>query len=83
MTMLNQKLQESTKKIEALEKVLSEMSIKKVIEVSFQNKGNREYEQSIITEEGNQKSVNAYLIQKIHTLEDRVNDKFDKEKLFI
>ena len=51
-----------------------------MIEESFEDKGNREFEQSILTEEGNQKSVNAYLIQKIHTLEDRVNAKFDKEQ---
>lgn len=80
MTMLNSKLMEYTKKMEALQKVLSEMTIQKVIEESFEDKGNREYEQSILVEEGNQKSVNAYLIQKIHTLEDRVNVKFDKEQ---
>lgn len=61
------------------EKVLSEMSIQKVIENSFEGKSNRDYEHSIIIEEGNQKSVNSYLIHKIHTLEDRVNAKFDKE----
>jgi len=56
------------------------MSIQKVIEESFEDKGTRESEHSIILEEGNQKSVNSYLIQKIHTLEDRVNNKFDSEK---
>ena len=30
--------------------------------------------------EENQRSVNGYLIQKIHTLEDRVNAKFDREQ---
>lgn len=59
------------------------MSIQKVIEESFEDKGNREAEQSIITEESNQKSVNSYLIKKIHTLEDRVNAKFDKEQAYI
>ena len=42
MTMLNQKLIDSTKKHEALENVLSEMTIQKVIEVSFQDKNNRD-----------------------------------------
>jgi hypothetical protein len=53
MTMLNNKLIEYTKTIEALEKVLSEMSIQKVIEESFDNKNNRDFEHSIIIEEGN------------------------------
>ena len=53
------------------------MSIQKVIEESFGDKGNRQMEQDIITEESNQKSVNSYLIKKIHTLEDRVNAKFE------
>lgn len=79
MTLLNSKLVEYTCTVEALEKVLSEMTIQKVIEESFQEKGNRDFEHNIIIEEGNQKSVNSYLIQKIHTLEDRVNAKFDKE----
>ncbi len=48
------------------------MSIQKVIEESFEDKGNREVEQNILLEENNQKSVNTYLIKKIHTLEDRV-----------
>lgn len=79
MTILNQKYLEYSKKLEALQKVLSEMNIKKVIEESFGNKGNREQEHSIILEEGNQKSVNSYLIQKIHTLEDRMNSRFESE----
>ena len=56
------------------------MTIRKVIEDSFS--GDREaraVEQTILSGEENQKSVNAYLIQKIHTLEDRVNAKFDRE----
>jgi len=57
------------------------MSIEKVIEESFEDKGNRENEQLIVTEESNQKSVNNYLIKKIHTLEDRVNAKFEKEHI--
>jgi hypothetical protein len=64
-----------------LEKVLSEMSIRKVIEDSFGgDKESRAVEQTILSGEENQRSVNAYLIQKIHTLEDRVNAKFDKEQ---
>lgn len=80
MTLLNQKYLEFKHKLEALEKVLSEMNIQKVIEDSFEDKSNREYEHNILMEEGNQKSVNSYLIQKIHTLEDRVNLKFEKEQ---
>ena len=53
MTMFNSKLTEYGKKAESFEKVLSEMSIQKVIEESFEGKGNREAEQSIITEESN------------------------------
>lgn len=53
MTMFNAKLVEFQKKAENLEKVLSEMNIKKVIEESFGDKGNREVEQNIITEESN------------------------------
>ncbi|CDW91582.1 UNKNOWN [Stylonychia lemnae] len=83
MTMFNQKLKEHTDKINTFEKVLSEMSIQKVIEESFGEKGNRETEQNIITEESNQKSVNNYLIKKIHTLEDRVNAKFEKEQSYV
>jgi predicted HicB family RNase H-like nuclease len=52
---------------------MEEMNIKKVIEGSFENKGNRSHEEMVIGDESNQKSVNTYLIQKIHTLEDRVN----------
>lgn len=44
MTMLNTKFTEYQKKMEALQKVLSEMTIKKVIEVSFEDKGNRSQE---------------------------------------
>jgi len=44
MTMFNQKLSEYTDKIAHYEKVLSEMSIQKVIEESFEDKGNRENE---------------------------------------
>ncbi len=62
MTMLNQKWIQYSKQLDALQKVLSEMSIQKVIEGSFEDKGNREQEHSIILEEGNQKSVNSYLI---------------------
>jgi len=83
MTMFNQKLVELSERATMLEKVLSEMSIQKVIEESFEDKGNREAEQNIITEESNQKSVNSYLIKKIHTLEDRVNAKFDKEQSYL
>lgn len=81
MVMFNQKLVEYNKKAEQLEKVLSEMTIKKVIEDSFAgDKNSRVVEQSILSGEENQKSVNGYLIQKIHTLEDRVNAKFEKEQ---
>lgn len=83
MTMLNPKLNECTQKVTEFENILSEMTIQKVIDQSFQSKGNREFEQNIITEEGNQKSVNSYLIQKIHTLEDRVNAKFEEEQKFV
>ena len=75
MTMFNIKLIEFQNKTETLEKVLSEMSIQTVIDNSFGDKSNREVEQNILTEENNQKSVNSYLIQKIHTLEDRINAK--------
>jgi len=77
MTMFNQKILEYNQKADTLQKVLSEMSIQKVIEESFGDRGNRQMEQDIITEESNQKSVNSYLIKKIHTLEDRVNAKFE------
>ena len=83
MTMLNPKLNECTQKVTEFENILSEMTIQKVIDQSFHSKGNREFEQNIITEEGNQKSVNSYLIQKIHTLEDRVNAKFEEEQKFV
>lgn len=53
MTMFNQKLKEYADKATNFEKVLSEMSIQKVIEESFEDKGNRENEQNIITEESN------------------------------
>jgi hypothetical protein len=53
MTMFNQKLKEYSEKAQTLEKVLSEMSIQKVIEESFEDKGSREMEQNIITEESN------------------------------
>ena len=57
------------------------MSIRRVIEDSFGgDKQNRAVEQTILSGEENQRSVNAYLIQKIHTLEDRVNAKFDREQ---
>ena len=77
MTMFNMKILEYNQKADTLQKVLSEMSIQKVIEESFGDRGNRQMEQDIITEESNQKSVNSYLIKKIHTLEDRVNAKFE------
>jgi hypothetical protein len=83
MTMFNTKLGEYNKKADSLEKVLSEMSIQKVIEESFQTNSNRELEQEILSEEGNQKSVNSYLIKKIHTLEDRINAKFAEEQKLI
>lgn len=53
MTMFIPKLEEYTYKADAFEKVLSEMSIQKVIEESFDNKGNREVEQNILLEENN------------------------------
>ena len=53
MTMLNPKLNECTQKVTEFENILSEMTIQKVIDQSFQSKGNREFEQNIITEEGN------------------------------
>ena len=56
------------------------MTIQKVIEVSFQDKNNRDQEHHLIVEEGNQKSVNSYIIQKIHTLEDLVGKKFEGEQ---
>jgi glycyl-tRNA synthetase (class II) len=74
MVMFNGKLNEYNRKADQLEKVLSEMSIRKVIEDSFGvGREGRAVEQSILSGEENQKSVNAYIIQKIHTLEDRVN----------
>ena len=83
MTMFNMKILEYNQKADTLQKVLSEMSIQKVIEESFGDRGNRQMEQDIITEESNQKSVNSYLIKKIHTLEDRVNAKFEQEQSLI
>lgn len=81
MVIFNQKLVEYNKKAKDLEKVLSEMSIRRVIEDSFGgDRESRAVEQTILSDEGNQKSVNAYLIQKIHTLEDRVNAKFENEQ---
>lgn len=81
MVQFNQKLVEYNVKATKLEKVLSEMTIRKVIEDSFGGgKESRVVEQSILSGEENQKSVNGYLIQKIHTLEDRVNAKFEKEQ---
>jgi hypothetical protein len=57
------------------------MTIRRVIEDSFSgDKDHRAVEQTILSGEENQKSVNGYLIQKIHTLEDRVNAKFDREQ---
>ena len=53
MTMFNAKLGEYSQKANEYEKVLSEMSIQKVIEESFEDKANRENEQLIITEESN------------------------------
>ena len=53
MTMFNVKHSEYLAKAMTLEKVLSEMSIKKVIENSFGDKNNREVEQNIISEESN------------------------------
>jgi len=53
MTMFIPKLEEYTARADALEKVLSEMSIQKVIEESFEDKGNREAEQNILLEENN------------------------------
>ena len=54
------------------------MTIRRVIEQSFS--GDRGIEERILSGDDNQKSVNQYLIQNIHTLEDRVNAKFDSEK---
>lgn len=53
MTMFIPKLEEYTQNADAFEKVLSEMSIQKVIEESFEDKGNREVEQNILLEENN------------------------------
>ena len=81
MVMFNQKLNEYNKRAEQLDRVLSEMTIRRVIEDSFSgDKDHRAVEQTILSGEENQKSVNGYLIQKIHTLEDRVNAKFDSEQ---
>jgi formyltetrahydrofolate synthetase len=81
MVMFNKRLLDYQKQAEKLEKVLSEMNIRRVIEESFGgDRGQRDIEERILSGEDNQKSVNTYLIQKIHTLEDRVNAKFDKEK---
>ena len=81
MTMFNQRLVEMNKQATQLEQVLSQMSIKKVIEQSFTlGANNRSVEKDILTTEDNQKSVNAYLIEKIHTLEDKINYRFEEEK---
>ena len=81
MVMFNQKLVEYNEKSKQLEKVLSEMTIRRVIEDSFGGDfEQRKVEESILSGEDNQKSVNTYLIQKIHTLEDRVNAKFESEQ---
>ena len=57
------------------------MTIRRVIEDSFGgDRESRQVEESILSGENNQKSVNTYLIQKIHTLEDRVNKRFDQEQ---
>lgn len=81
MVMFNQKLVENNQKAKQLEKVLQEMTIRKVIEDSFVGgKESRAVEEVILSGEENQKSVNTYLIQKIHTLEDRVNAKFEGER---
>jgi hypothetical protein len=81
MVMFNQKLVEYNEKSKQLEKVLSEMTIRRVIEDSFGGDSEqRKVEESILSGEDNQKSVNTYLIQKIHTLEDRVNAKFESEQ---
>jgi hypothetical protein len=63
MVMFNSKLVEYNKKATQLEQVLSEMTIRKVIEDSFGgNRESRAVEQSILSGEENQKSVNGYLI---------------------
>lgn len=63
MVMFNQKLGDYNSKAKQLEKVLSEMTIRKVIEDSFSgDKEARVVEQNILSGEENQKSVNAYLI---------------------
>ena len=81
LVMFNSRLTDYQVQAQKLEKVLSEMTIRRVIEESFGgDRGQREVEERILSGEDNQKSVNTYLIQKIHTLEDRVNAKFDHEK---
>lgn len=81
MVIFNQKLVDYNSQATKLEKVLSEMTIRRVIEDSFGgDRESRAVEESILSGEDNQKSVNTYLIQKIHTLEDRVNGKFEQEK---
>ena len=81
LVMFNGRLNEYQVQAQKLDKVLTEMTIRRVIEESFGgDRGQREVEERILSGEGNQKSVNTYLIQKIHTLEDRVNAKFDHEK---
>ncbi len=81
MVIFNKKLVDYNNEAQKLDKVLQEMSIRKVIEDSFGgDRESRAVEQNILTGEDNQKSVNAYLIQKIHTLEDRINAKFDREQ---
>jgi DNA-binding ferritin-like protein (Dps family) len=81
LVMFNGRLNDYQVQAQKLDKVLTEMTIRRVIEESFGgDRGQREVEERILSGEGNQKSVNTYLIQKIHTLEDRVNAKFDHEK---
>jgi hypothetical protein len=63
MVMFNQRLVEYNTKAAQLEKVLSEMTIRRVIEDSFGgDREQRQVEETILSGEDNQKSVNTYLI---------------------
>ena len=63
MVMFNQKLVEYNEKAKQLERVLSEMTIRRVIEDSFGGGlEQRRVEETILSGEDNQKSVNTYLI---------------------
>ena len=63
LVMFNGKLTELQQQATRLERVLGEMTIRKVIEESFGGeRGKREVEERILSGEDNQKSVNTYLI---------------------